>query len=213
MTARITPRALAALASVAIVIAACGNGAATTAPSATQGAGTQAPATQPAGTQAAGASDAIPSFALPSFHSDTKLEDLFPDQIGGTDVTVLSMTGDQFMGQGSSPELDAALKTLNKTSSDLSVAFAGAGGVTIIAFKIAGIPASQIQTALFSAYQQETDAAISDANIGGKAVKKITPTDTAEDVSYLYGVQDVIFAVGGTDVTDAQLTEVFSKLP
>lgn len=214
MTARITARPLAALAALAIVVAACGNGAATSAP-ATQGApATQAPATQaPVATQGAVATDGLPSFALPSFHSDQDLEDLFPDEIGGVDITVLSMTGDQFLGQGTSPELDAALSALGKSASDLSVAFGGAGTITIIAFKIAGVPASSIETALFQAYQQQTEATISDATFSGKSVKKITPTDTSEDISYLYGVQDVIFAVGGMDVTDAQLTEVFSKLP
>jgi hypothetical protein len=212
MNARRTARPLAALATIAVVIAACGNGAATTAP-ATGVPATVAPVTEAPATQAAVGSGVIPSFALPSFHSDTQLEDLFPDQIGGEDVTVLSMSGDQFMGSGSSPELDAALQTLGKSASDLSVAFGSAGNVTIIAFKVSGIPASTIQTALFQAYQQETESTISDATFSGKSVKKITPNDTTEDVSYIYGVQDVVFAVGGTDVTDAQLTEVFSKLP
>jgi hypothetical protein len=207
MNARLTARPLAALATLAIVIAACGSGAATTAPV------TQAPITQAPATQAAVGSGGIPSFALPSFHSDTQLEDLFPDQIGGEDVTVYSMSGEQFMGSGTSPELDAALQALGKSASDLSVAFGSAGTVTIIAFKVSGIPASSIQTALFQAYQQETESTISDATFSGKSVKKITPTDTTDDVSYIYGVQDVVFAVGGTDVTDAQLTEVFSKLP
>ena len=212
MTARITARPLAALAALAIIVAACGNGGATTAPA------TQAPVTNPPATQGAAASDAVPtfafpSFALPSFHSDQDLEDLFPSEVGGVDVTVLSLTGDEFLGMGSSPELDAALGTLGKTPADMSVAFGGAGTITIIAFKIAGIPAATIETALFQAYQQETGSTISDATFSGKSVKKITPADTTEDVSYLYGVQDVIFAVGGTGVTDAQLAEVFSKLP
>lgn len=214
MTARITARPLAALAALAIVVAACGNGGATTAPATQAAPVTQAPATQaPVATQGAVATDALPSFALPSFHSDQDLEGLFPDQIGGVDLTVLSLTGDEFMAMGSSPELDAALGTLGKSPSDMSVAFGGAGSITIIAFKIAGIPAATIETALFQAYQQETGSTIADATFSGKSVKKITPTATTEDVSYLYGVQDVIFAVGGTDVTDAQLAEVFSKLP
>lgn len=210
MHARTTARPLAALAAIALVIAACGNGAATTAPV------TQAPATQPpataAATQGAVATDGVPSFALPSFHSDQQLEDLFPDQVGGTDVTVLSMTGDQFMVGGSSPELDAALGSLGKTASDLSVAFGSAGTVTIIAFKVAGVPGSSIFSALFDAYKQTNDATITDETIAGKAVKKAVPTDDS-GTSYLYSAQDVVFAVGGSPITDAELTEVFSKLP
>ena len=211
MHARITARPLAALATLALAIAACGNGAATTAP-VTQAPVTQAPATQPGATQGAVATGGIPSFALPSFHSDQQLEDLFPDQIGGVDVTVLSMTGDQFMVGGASPELDAALGKLGKSASDLSVAFGSAGTVTIIAFKVAGVPGSSIFTALFDAYKQANDATITDVTIAGKAAKKAVPTDDS-GTSYLYTAQDIVFAVGGDPISDAQLNEVFSKLP
>lgn len=204
MTPRRTARPIAALAGLALLIAACGGGAATP---------TQAPVTQAPATQAAVGTDAVPSFALPSFHGDVKLEDLFPDQIGGEPVAVQSMSGEQFSATGLSSDLDKVLVSLNKTSSDLSVAFGSGGGVTIIAFKINGVAASAIQTAAFNVFQQDTPSTISDVSIGGKTVKKITPTDTTDEVTYIYGVQDVIFTVGGSDVTDAVLTEVFSKLP
>lgn len=211
MNARIAARSLAALAALAIVIAACGNGAATTAP-VTQAPVTQAPATQPAATQGAVATEGLPSFALPSFHSDQKLEDLFPEQIGGVEVTVLSMSGDQFMIGGASPELDAALAKLGKSASDLSVAFGSAGTITIIAFKVAGVPGSTIFTALFDAYKQTNDSTVTDVTIAGKSAKKAVPSDDS-GTSYLYSAQDVVFAVGGDPITDAQLNEVFSKLP
>ena len=212
MTARITARALAALASAAFVIAACGNGAATTA-GPTSAATTQNAATQAPATQAAGATDGLGSFVIPSFHGDANLEDLFPDQIGGETVEVQSMTGAQFAVTGMSSSIDAVLAKLGKSTADLSVAFGGVGDVTIIAFKITGVPASAIQTAAFDVFQQDTPSTISDVTIGGKTVKKITPTDATEDATYLYGVQDVIFTVGGSDLSDALLTEVFSKLP
>lgn len=207
MTPRATARSLAALAVLSVVIAACGNGAATTAPA------TQAPVTQAPATQAAAGSNALPSFVLPSFHGDQNLEELFPKELGGATVAVQSMTGEQFSLSGLSGDLDKVLTSLGKTPADLSVAFGGASGMTIIAFRISGVPASAIQDAAFKVFQADTPSTISDVTIGGKSVKKVTPTDTTEDLTYIYGVQDVIFTVGGSDLSDALLNELFSKLP
>lgn len=206
MTARLTAGPLAALAALAILVAACGSGTATTAP-ATQGP-THAPATlAPLATNSAG------SFVVPSFHADQQLESMFPDTIGGVKVEVQSIAGDQFMALGSSPELDAMLATLGKSASDLSVAFGSAGAtVTIIGFRVAGVPGSKTFTALFDAYKATNDATITDVTISGKSVKKAVPTDDS-GTSYLYTAQDVVFAVGGDGITDAQLAEAFSKLP
>lgn len=197
---------LAALASLSILVAACGAGAA---PGASPAAATQVPVTQgPAGT-----GGAVPSLDLSSFHADVELEDLFPDEIGGQTLTVLSMSGAEMMVDGSSPELEATLTALGKSPSDLSVAFGGVSGVSIIAFQIEGVPGGSILTEFFKAYQQETASSITDVTFGGKAVKKIVPTDTGEETTYVYSSRDVVFAVGGETITDAQLTEVFSKLP
>jgi hypothetical protein len=210
MTARSMSLALAALASLAILVVACGGGAATAAPGSSQGAATPAPATQ----GPASSDGAEFSFDLSSFHADAQLEELFPDQIGGEDLSVLSMSGDEFMGEGTSPELDAALSALNKQASDLSVAFGGATSVTIIAFQLDGVPGGTILNAIFQAYQQETGSTITDVNISGKSVKKIVPADPEEPTSYIYTAQDVVFSVGGLgDLSDATLNEVFSKLP
>ncbi len=208
MTKRMLALPLAALTSLAILVAACGPGAATQAPGATQGAAaTQGPvATQ----RPAATGGGEPSLDLSSFHGDVKLEDMFPKEIGGTALVVLSMTGDQFMGQGDSPELDAALAALGKSSSDLSVAFGGAGGITIVAFRIQGVSGSSLLTALFTAYAQDEGTTVTDVTIAGKAAKKIVAPD---ETTYVYAAQDAVFGVGGEAITDAQLTEAFTKLP
>lgn len=203
MTARFTARPLAALATLAIFVAACGSGTATNAPTATQAPATQAPAATEPG-QA--------SFPIPSFHADQKLEALFPDSIGGETMTVLSVSGEEFMGLGAAPELEAMLSALSKSASDMSVAYGSAGNVTIIGFKVAGVPGNTIFTALFDAYKQTNESTITDVTISGKSVKKVVPTDGTE-TSYVYAAQDVVFSVGGDGITDAQLNEVFSKLP
>lgn len=210
MTARSIARPLALLAGVAVFVAACGGGA-----SQAPGATTTVTATQaPIATQVPLATEgAFSSFALPSFHSDVQLEELFPDEIAGQKMTVLSMAGSEFMSEGSSPELDAALVALGKQASDLSVAFGSAGTITIIAFQVDGAPGAQILSEIFKAYQEDTAASITDLTLGGKSVKKVVSTDTGQGTSYIYSAQDVVFAVGGLNVTDAALNEAFSKLP
>ena len=218
MTRRSIALPMAALASLAIIVAACGGNAATTGPGSMGTPVTQAPATQAPVTQAPGSTvGGVPTFALPSFHSDQKLEDMFPDQVGGETLVVQSMTGGQLVESGSSPELDATLSALHKSAADLSVAFGfasiGDSSVTIIAFRVAGVPGGQILPALTAAFQNENQSTASDANLGGKSVKKFVPTDTTEDTLYVYAAQDAVFTVGGSGVTDALLNEIFSKLP
>lgn len=213
-----TIRAAGLLAAGALFIAACGGNAATTAPTtAPTTAATTAPvATQaPAPTDVAGASNALPSFDLSSFHGDQDLEAMIPKQIGGENLTVLSMTGDQFLGDGSaSPELSGALTALGKTTSDLSVAFAGTSKITVVAFRVKGVGAD----ALFNAFKSaQTGTYTADSvSYGGKSVTKITPSDGS--IAFIYSKDDTMFVVGAsgssdTVPSDALLNEAFQKLP
>jgi hypothetical protein len=207
MTARTVARPLALLAGVAIFVAACGGGTATQAPA------TQAPVTQAPVTQApAATSGAVETFPTASFHGDVDLEAMIPDEIGGEKITTLSMTGEQFMGSGGGSDEFAAIMTgLGKQPKDLSVAFGGTSKISIIAFQVDGVPGSQILEAFKNA---STDGAtLSDVTFGGKAVKKVTPADSDDGISYVYTTQDVVFVVTGTALTDALLNEVFSNLP
>lgn len=211
MTSRATFRAV-ALAASALVAAACsGGGGATTAP-ATQA----APATTAAATQVPAATDeGNPTFALPSIHGNVNLEKLIPTSIGGEAITTLSMTGDQFVGSGADSDLVAVLTALNKQPTDLSVAFGGNTTVTIIAFQVNGVSGSQILDAFYNVSKASLNATITDVSIAGKAAKKETPTDTTQDPSYIYVKADVVFSIAGASgaLTDAQLAEVFQKLP
>jgi hypothetical protein len=210
MTARTTFRAI-ALAASACFAAACSGAAATTAPATQAAQATSAPLTQaPAATDAGN-----PTFALPSFHGNVDLEKLIPTSIGGEALTTLSMTGDQFIGSGADTQLAAVLSALNKQPSDLSVAFGGNTAVTVTAFQVKGVSGSQILDAFYNVSKSTLDANITDVSIAGKAGKKVTPNDTTQDVSYIYTKDDVVFAIAGAGgpLTDAQLTEIFQKLP
>lgn len=203
MSTRSTALPLAVLTSLAILVSACGGGAVATDAIATQAPISQAPAATDGG---------LPSFDTSSFHADEKLEDLFPDSIGGEELNVLSMSGDQFMGEGASPELVDALGALGKEASDLSVAFGANGSVVIIAFRLDGVSGQALLTALFQAVQQENGSTVTDVSISGKSIKKLVSTDT-EETLYIYAASDVVFSVVGDGISNAQLDEIFSKLP
>jgi len=206
MTARRTARPIAAFAGLAILIAACGNGAATTAP-ATQGAATQAPATQVPSTAVAGGPSTDP---LASFHGAQDLEALLPDAIAGVPVIKASVTGTDFMSTlGGSEELGSALTALGKTPADLSVAFGSAGTGTIFAFQVNGVPGAQILSALFAA--QSEGSTVTDVTLGGKSVKKVIASGETT-ASYIYSAGDVVF-VTLAGITDAQLNDLFAALP
>ena len=211
-----TLRALGLFAAGAMLIAACGGNASATP---TGAAATVAPTTAPVQTEApaptdvAGSSDALPSFDLSSFHGDQNLESLLPKTLAGQPLTILSMTGDQFLGQSSgSDQLGGAITALGKTPADLSVAFGGNAAVTVIAFRVKGVPADTLFTAFKNS---QTDQFTTDSvSYGGKSVTKITPTDG--QIAYIYTKDDTMFVVGApgdTPLTDAVLNEAFQHLP
>jgi hypothetical protein len=204
-------RSLGVLVAAIFVVAACGPAGATAGPGET----TAAVVTPAPETAAPVSTDGgLPTFALPSFVGDQELEDMLPDEIGGEPLTVLSMTGPEFFSGGAGQEMQAMLTALGKQPSDLSVAFGGTMTVSIVAFRVKGVPGSQILPALMTAFQQEIDATPSQVSLSGKTVTKFTPTDPEEAVSYVYTAGDTVFVVGGMGaITDAQLNEVFSKLP
>jgi hypothetical protein len=200
------------LIAAALIVGACGGGAPATAPAATQAAAaTLAPSTPAPVASAVGE----PTFALPSLHGNVDLEQLIPTNIGGEDMTRMSMTGDQFVGSGADATVSAVLDALNKQPSDLSVAFGGNSMVQVIAFQVNGVSGSQILDAFYNASKNSLDATITDVTIAGKAAKKETPNDTTQDPSYVYVKNDVVFSIGGGSgpIADAVLTETFQKLP
>jgi hypothetical protein len=211
MTARRTGLGLAAMTGAAVLFAACG-GAGGTPPTTTP------PAPGPvASGSIAPASDALPSFALPgfsfalpSFTADKDLESMFPDTIGGETVTVLSMSGGDFVALGAaSKDVQTALQQLGKTPADLSVGVGSTSTLTIYAFRIKGVPADQFLGKYLSS--TAVGSSVTDASFGGKTVKKVTTN--GQVAAYLYLSGEMLWTVGGASPSDALLTEAFSKLP
>jgi hypothetical protein len=190
----------------AAVLAACGGNA-----SATPTAPTSSASPAPLDTSAPSFDFPDMSFALPSFQANPELEAMFPDEIGGLPVQVLSMTGTSFMSGASGTQLAPVLQQLDAAAADLSVAFGGTAQVTVIAFQIEGVSAQQFFAAYTATAQGAEGAAITEVTYGGKAVKKVVPVGA--DTVYLYLHGSVTWTVGGTALTDALLNETFSKLP
>jgi hypothetical protein len=208
MSTSVKALTLAAMAGAALVLAACGQAGA---PTGAAGATQAAVATQ-AATQAPGAT-AGPglSFVLPN--EDKDLEALLPDQIGGKPVQKLSMAGTSFLvgGGSSSDDFTKILTQFGKSPADLSVAVGGTDSIQLGAFRVKGVDANQLFQSFLQLASSAQGDVVSDANVGGKSVKKVVTVDG--DVSYIYASGDVLFTVDSTSDTDpALVTEAFSKL-
>jgi hypothetical protein len=210
VTARNRARPLTLLTGLAILVAACGGSAATATPGAPAASNGSSAAPVTAGPVAT--SGAEPTFVMPSLPTgDAALEELLPDEIAGETVTKLSMTGDQFMGTGNA-EVEAVLQQFNKTPADLSVAFGGTAALALIAYQLKGVDGGQFFDAFVAASDDEGQVTVTDANYSGKAVKKVVSPDSEIGTVYVYTSGDVMYIVGGAGVTDALLTEAFSKI-
>jgi hypothetical protein len=208
MTARRAGARLALLAASTLLVAACSGGASTSAPTTTP---TSPPVTQAPPTNAA-PSQEVPgfSFTLPSFTSDEELKAMFPTEVGGQPIVVITMTGTDFMNlPTASKDIETALRELGKGPSDLSVGSGGNALVTIIAFRVKGVPADQFLGKYISS--AAAGSTVTDASFGGKSVKKVMTG--GQVAAYLYLKGDVLWTVGGNNLSDALLTEAFSKLP
>jgi hypothetical protein len=214
---------LAAVIVVAMFVAACGSSSATASPSAAALANTPPPATAPpeAATPEATVSEtpaaseeATPtldlSSLLPSFTADTELEKVLPDTVGSETLQKFSFRGTDMPSTGQdTQEFQNALGQLGKSLSDLSFAVAASENVTIGAYKLAGAPSATFMSALLTALRAgAADATVTDANVGGKPVKKIESTSGAV---YLYGHDDIVFFVQSDD--DALLAQALAALP
>lgn len=195
-----------AFAAIAALVVACGGSTASGTPGS---AATQAPASQ-----AAESSIPLPSlgpdfsFTLPS--ADKELEDLLPDDVGGATITKASMQGSDLVGEPDS-DLSQVLGQLGKGADDISAAFGNGGGVSLAAYRLKGVDANTLLTAFVQLLSADEAPTVTDANVGGKAVKKVV---TADMTSYVYTKGDVLFTVGTSgDGTEAAVAEAISKLP
>jgi hypothetical protein len=175
-------------------------------PSPATSAGASAAASAPA---SAGASPGG-SLNVPSFHEAPDLEAALPDQVGGQTLQKLSVSGSGALAVGAqSQEFQQLLGGLGKSPSDLTLGVGAGAGFTIGVFRIAGVNADVLLNAFIeSARKQEASTQVTDANRGGKSVKKVA---NGSETTWVYGSGDKVFFVQSG--TDALVDEALSKLP
>ena len=199
---------LAALAT-AFVMAACGGGSPTTAP--TQPTLTEAPLPTVERETFDSGSFAIPSFEIPSFAGDDELEALLPDSVGGQTVIKQSLTGEDFinLGMGGAAALEDMLGEMGASIDDLSVAIGSAGTLVLFAYQVDGQSADQVFDGLEAAFQAGGGGTVREITVGGRNVIQVT---TATETTYIYLASGVVFIIGGSVTTDL-LQDAVSQLP
>jgi hypothetical protein len=201
-----------------ILLAACSSGAsstpsASTAPVVSASASEAAPSVEASASASADASVALPS--LPN--SDTALEDLLPDELGGQPLQKTSMKGADFLDSGTTDNQDFKdfLQRLGAQPDDISVAigFAMTGDSqnSIFAFRVKGVAQDKLTDEFKTSIEQDSSTKLTwqDETIGGKSV--VTTTDPDQGKIYVYPKGDTIFFVTSTDASVAE--EALSQLP
>jgi hypothetical protein len=158
----------------------------------------------------AGASAPAGSLGIPSFHEAPDLEAVLPDQVGGTALQKLSFKGSGSLAGGTdSQDFQNLLGAIGKSPDDFSLAIAGGQNVSVGVFRVSGTDANVLLTAFIEAAKKgDPTTQVSDANRGGKSVKKVV---SGTDTTYAYASGDKVFFVQSE--TDALVDEALSKLP
>ncbi len=206
MTARSSARPLTVLLGLAIAVAACGGPAATATP------GAPGPTDLPATVAPIATTGSQPTFVLPSIDlpsGDAELEALLPDELVGDAVQKFSMTGDVFLGTQGNAAVEAVLEKYQKSPSDLSVAFGSTAAMALFAYRLKGVDGGDFFETFLAAAGEDAEVATSDVTYGGKAVTKVVSSIPSTGTLFVHTAGDVMFIVGGDNLSDAQLTEAF----
>ena len=213
---------------LALMVAACSGGPASS-PSATSASTSSAPSV--AASQSAAATEsqvALPTFELPSNAKD--LEALLPDKIGDVTMQKTSQTGEDFVSDDiqTNQEFTDFLNHLGAQLDDVSVATAipdfqanpelaadPTAYSIIFAFRVAGADSAKLESEMKTAMAADASEAVtwSPQNVGGKDVQvaKIVTDSEVNESTYLYTVQDIVFAVISGSADNA--AEALGKLP
>ncbi len=205
---------------LALLVAGCSSSPSSSPSSSAVGVASPTEAPTPSPTVAATSSEAaLPSVGLP--HSAPDLEALLPGQLGGKTLQKMSMTGAEFMTNGSdNTEFAAFLQRLNAKPEDVSVALAvdatdASGSSGIFAFRVKGADSGALEQEMKTSMESgATGVTWSSETVGGKQVQaaKISSSGSpADQTTYLYTKQDIVFAVITADASAAD--EALSALP
>ncbi len=215
---------------LALTVAACSSGPANSpSASAASASASTSPSVGATGSGAASESQvALPTFDLPN--NAPELAALLPDKIGDVTMQKTSQTGADFVAKDAQSNQQFAdfLNHLGAQMSDVSVATAipdfkaNPGLATdptkfsvIFAFRVAGADSNKLEAEMKTALATDATEAVtwSSQNVGGKDVQvgKIVTDSQSDQTTYLYTVQDIVFAVVSGSPEAAQ--SAISQLP
>ena len=138
-------------------------------------------------------------------HADASLEALFPTTLGGTDLAVQSLAGeDAVLDPEDRPAVAEALGSLGKTYEDLTGAVAISPAGIILAYRVTGTDASAFLPLIMGV--MVPDAELGETQVGGKDVT-LVGTDAP---FYAYASGDVLWLV---QAQEPALTEAIEALP
>jgi hypothetical protein len=180
-----------------VAIAGCGSAAATSKPTAAPTAAATLPGEAPGG------SGGGPFPTVGFAHDDLSLETLLPTTVNG--VTLIHMSTDavdELSGDAAGQAMTAFLQSQGKQPVDMKIAEAfdpnGLAGVTVVLFRVPGIDAGAVRTAMVTAGLFVPKTATpppgvpAAATLGGKQVVAIPQ---GSNVDYLYAKGDVLYDV------------------
>lgn len=210
---------------LALMVAACSSGPSSSPSASATPPQSTAPTT--AATESAAATEsevAVPSIDLPN--SAPELLALLPDKVGDVaslPQAELSMNGKDFLetdGDSGNQEFVDFLNRLNASPDDVSVAsktyadIAGGSeaGAAIFASRVAGADSNQLLSEMQTAMAEDEDSVDWQAdNVGGKSVQVASTDQMADGKTYLYVVNDIVFAVVASD--EQLAADALSHLP
>jgi hypothetical protein len=152
------------------------------------------------------------SAAAPSLSAGTPLVDLLPAELGGSATTKFSFVGSDLSDLEPSAAMifDGIIQQLGAKSTDMTIGTASNGKASVIAIRVAGKYAEQIEDAMMRARTLNATTTKDELDLSGKHVVKVTTT-VAPLPFYLYGAGDVSFTIVGAD--ESIVAEALSKLP
>lgn len=151
-----------------------------------------------------------------SFEGDPELAALFPAQLGGEDLEVQTVKGQELVDMNGDPETLAplidALAAMGKTIDDVSVGFGFSGAGALTAIRIAGADARSALEGLLPVILTDVVEPVQETvDIAGKQVIKVSDGADAEaPAQHVYASGEVIWLVAADEPA---LSEVFATLP
>jgi hypothetical protein len=196
------------LASLALVLAACGGEQATPTPEPTP---TPEVTVEPEPTD--GGPDMSPG-AFPSFDldGDPELAARFPNMVGGQQFIVQSFRGDAFVAMGVDESFQEFLDSTGAELEDVSVAFGGGlvgeTFLSVAAFRVLGVSQDRLEEEFLGAAEEDLPEDLTRATIGGKQVWTASdPTGELGGGVYVYSKDDTLYWMTGPEDMVAEILE------